>query len=144
MWRRLGIVGAVRRRRDNSSSSAMSPLIRLSGVGNSLSPSLGATGGDNWIIATPHIQRYTYPSYPLRSNAEPLSRIQYGVLLWTTPRSLSTPTVSVSVLTGARSNDVLPVLGCQPSHKRHLRLLLSPNGDIPRNKLQWSTSTGLY
>ena len=144
MWRRLGIVGAVRQRRDNSSSSAMSPLIRLSGVGNSLSPSLGATGGDNWIIATPHIQRYTYPSYPLRSNAEPLSRIQYGVLLWTTPRSLSTPTVSVSVLTGARSNDVLPVLGCQPSHKRHLRLLLSPNGDIPRNKLQWSTSTGLY
>lgn len=37
----------------------------------------------------------------------------------TTPRSLSTPTVSVLTLTGARSKDVLPVLGCQPSHKRH-------------------------
>lgn len=38
---------------------------------------------------------------------------------WTTPQSLSTPIVSVSTLTGACSNDVLPVLGCQPSHKRH-------------------------
>jgi len=119
LWRRLGIVSAIRQRRDNSSSSAMPPLIRSSGVGNSLSPSLGATGGDNWIIATPHIQRYTYPSYPLRSNAELLSRTQYGVLPGTTPRSLSTLTVSVSTLTGARSNDVLPVLGCQQSHKRH-------------------------
>ncbi|KAF2489503.1 p53-like transcription factor [Lophium mytilinum] len=69
------------------STPGMLPPARSPGIGNPVSPSLGASARDNYTTSTPHLHRHSALSP--RGHPDPLSRAPYGSLP-ETPRSLQT------------------------------------------------------
>lgn len=93
------------------STQGMLPPARSPGMGNQVSPSLGASVRDNYTTSTPGLHRHTLSP---RSHAESISRAPYSSLP-DIPRSVLPTSMSSSV---ASYGNTAPVLGYPPQHDR--------------------------
>ncbi|KAF2188633.1 p53-like transcription factor [Zopfia rhizophila CBS 207.26] len=93
--------------RTDSSTSAMLPPARSSGMGNPVSPSLGSSARDNYTTSTPGLQRHPHTLSPRHPEVSGYSSLP------DTPRSVL-PTTMPLPTPGTYSNSALLSYGAQP------------------------------